>query len=681
MKQIFWIVLLTLSSLSALKADDFYTPQILGGATTFLGSEVVAESNIAIYDGHLAVAFVEVVDGDENISLWLDDGTGNGTAGDGVVHADEIRKSFIKKNTLVYSVADGGAAEDHDDWGGDLAMRVVNGKISMAFRSFSGDGDPEIYTWHDVDDDLVVGQGEWHEHSHDYVPSSRSLDVAYTDRFAITSVGVIGNHLVLGSDSNGNGIVNKIRGCRTGMAYNTMVGHNGVVHLFYQDLNSGELRLWRDTNTNFKDNEGYTVIDDATNDTGVNARAKVLDGNLAVSYFDAANGDLKWWVDQNNDGVVDASEKGSYTGGSVIEYGKYSDILMFNGHTAIVFTKEFISGTVRLCVWIDDGADSGPETGTADDNVAQKSEIRMLAIPPMEVGYNCRAVEYDGDLYITYTDMTNSRCMLTAYTLSAAPTIAANQSFHVDENTANNTAIYNVVGTADHPVYSEVGGNGAAYFKIGLDGTISVQDKGGLDYETMPHSYTYTVRVEDEVTHASAQTTVTIYVDDVYEEPPVIADVEDQTFTLSEGEADGTVVGSLVFVGDDAVITGGTGEGFFSFDIVSGDITVTNNAGIDYDGSLTVTLEFEVTESSTQTTSTAVVTIELSATPDPEVEAELRDRNVGTGGHRKHHDQFTAHKINPCLFTPAQGTKTMLVIGYCLLALIAFGLVTRRRTV
>lgn len=136
--------------------------------------------------------------------------------------------------------------------------------------------------------------------------------------------------------------------------------------------------------------------------------------------------------------------------------------------------------------------------------------------------------------------------------------------------------------------YSIVGGTGQSLFEIdGSSGEVTVKTGASFDFETT-NSYTLSIQVEDNLTGEVGSVNkvtqlVTVDIIDVNETPEFVGD----PFTLSVDEdavesdslgfivatdvdADDMVSGNLEFA-----ITGGTGDGLFTIDPVTGEVTVT----------------------------------------------------------------------------------------------------------
>jgi VCBS repeat-containing protein len=213
-------------------------------------------------------------------------------------------------------------------------------------------------------------------------------------------------------------------------------------------------------------------------------------------------------------------------------------------------------------------------------------------------------------------------------TLSDAATVTINvtevnhapvvndQTFGVDESSASGTVV-GAVAASDPDgeqslTFAITAGNEAGAFAIdAATGEITVA--GQLDHETAP-SYVLTVEVTDSGTPAlSDSAAITINVNDVNEAPFI----NDQSFTVAEGAASGTSVGTVSAGDPDAgqtltyAITAGNQAGAFAIDAATGEITVAGQ--LDHETAPSYVLTVEVTDSGTPALSdAATITIGVS---------------------------------------------------------------------
>ncbi len=165
-----------------------------------------------------------------------------------------------------------------------------------------------------------------------------------------------------------------------------------------------------------------------------------------------------------------------------------------------------------------------------------------------------------------------------------------NQDFDVEENTPNGQEVGTVIAidpdNGQSLTYTIVSGNNSGAFQIGSSsGIITVANADALDFETTT-GYTLTVEVEDNgLGNLSDQATITIDVLDVNEVP----EIADQSFSIEENSANGFSVGTVVATDPDQgqeltyAITSGNALGAFEIDPVTGELTIADNAAINFE--------------------------------------------------------------------------------------------------
>lgn len=146
---------------------------------------------------------------------------------------------------------------------------------------------------------------------------------------------------------------------------------------------------------------------DSTGDVGAQASITVVNGRLAVSYADDTNLRLKLWYDDGRGGgtagdmiangteirTVDSTRNVTSSGSAV------GEIYNFNGRLAIAYCD---TATFDVILWVDDGAGGG----TADDAVANGSEIRVIDTAS-NVGVYVAITSLNGKLAVAYDDLAN----------------------------------------------------------------------------------------------------------------------------------------------------------------------------------------------------------------------------------------------------------------------------------
>jgi hypothetical protein len=169
--------------------------------------------------------------------------------------------------------------------------------------------------------------------------------------------------------------------------------------------------------------------------------------------------------------------------------------------------------------------------------------------------------------------------------------VVNDQTFNINENTTSGTSVGTIIAsdadTAQTLSYAVAAGNTNNAFVINsATGEITVNDQNELDRETTPQ-YLLTVQVTDSLAPTRSDTaTVTIDINNV-NEAPVLNPAG--PFTLDENSLLGSVVGTVtstdVDVADSAIysITAGDAGGAFAINSSTGQITVANPAGLNFE--------------------------------------------------------------------------------------------------
>ncbi len=196
----------------------------------------------------------------------------------------------------------------------------------------------------------------------------------------------------------------------------------------------------------------------------------------------------------------------------------------------------------------------------------------------------CLAVANSGDEAVLVADSA-------IYFTSNDPPSASGGTFSVDENSPDGTLI-GVVSASDPDAdilsYEIISGDTEEVFAIDSTGKITVNDSTKLDYEASK-LYTLGVRVSDGTSEKTVA--VTINIKDV-NEPPV---VKDQTFSVNENSAAGTVVGNVSAQDPESLpvtysIIGGNTNTAFAVGSSTGQITVKNALNYEVMSSYVLTL-------------------------------------------------------------------------------------------
>lgn len=229
-------------------------------------------------------------------------------------------------------------------------------------------------------------------------------------------------------------------------------------------------------------------------------------------------------------------------------------------------------------------------------------------------------------LTITVTDNGNpalsssALATITLTNINEAP-VVSNTSFDVSENTLNSNRVGFVTGSdvdvGQSLTYSISSSTLPGAFAINsTTGEITVTNSTLLNYESVPTA-TLTVRAADNgVPALSSTATVTINITDVNERPVVT----NQAFTVTENAATGTVVGTFTASDVDAgqslsytITASAPIAGAFAINSTTGQITVVNGSGLNFEAISAVALTITVTDNGNPSLSaSAVATITLT---------------------------------------------------------------------
>ena len=198
--------------------------------------------------------------------------------------------------------------------------------------------------------------------------------------------------------------------------------------------------------------------------------------------------------------------------------------------------------------------------------------------------------------------------------VNQAPQIL-DQTFSVDENSANGTAVGSVASfdpDGDALTFSITAGNTNDAFDLSADGDLTVGNAAELDFETTP-SFSLTVEVSDGALSASA--TITIDLIDIDETVNQAPQILDQTFSLDENSAVDTSVGVVAATDPDGdaliySITLGNDLGGFSIEAATGELSVADASVLDFETNPSFGLTIEVSDG--VLSATALITINLN---------------------------------------------------------------------
>ncbi len=228
------------------------------------------------------------------------------------------------------------------------------------------------------------------------------------------------------------------------------------------------------------------------------------------------------------------------------------------------------------------------------------------------------------------------------------------QTFQVNENTANGSLVGNVIATRGQDstqplVYTIQSGNIGNTFAINQNtGALTVAASGNLDFETRT-SYTLRVRVADSSNSSLFdEALVTVNVRNISEPVTITAN---QVFSVDENAPSNTSVGTVAITDSDVgqtytyALLGGNIGGTFAINAATGEITVATNNVLDFETNPTFVLTVRVSDSGNPSFSdTETVTINLNdIEPEP---PNIQDKTVSL-------NEFSANGTVVTTITPA----------------------------
>ena len=225
--------------------------------------------------------------------------------------------------------------------------------------------------------------------------------------------------------------------------------------------------------------------------------------------------------------------------------------------------------------------------------------------------------------------------------VNQVPEILA-QSFSIEENSGNGEFVGTVIATDPDAgqtlTYSIISGNTNDAFAIdSQSGDLTVSNSAMLDYETTP-VFILTVQVQDDgVGNLTAQAAITVNLTDVNEVP----DIQNQSFTIIENSANGTLLGTVTATDPDAgqsltySITSGNTNSAFTIDSQTGELTVSNSAMLDYETTQVFILTVQVEDNGAgNLTDDATITVNITdqnESPVIEDQSFTIEETIGTG--------------------------------------------------
>lgn len=196
-------------------------------------------------------------------------------------------------------------------------------------------------------------------------------------------------------------------------------------------------------------------------------------------------------------------------------------------------------------------------------------------------------------------------------TQSVTP-VFADQSFTIGENTEQGTVIGTLAASdpnGETLAFTLLSGNESDAFALSSSGELTVANSIPLDFE-VNSQFDLEVRVSN-VSGNTATASITILLNDLEENGAPL--MEDQSFSLEENSPNGTLVGTLLATDPDNdpltfTLLSGNDEGIFNLS-ETGELSVANEALIDFEVNPTVSLIAEVSDSELTAEATLTITI------------------------------------------------------------------------
>ncbi|WP_081782333.1 cadherin domain-containing protein [Prolixibacter bellariivorans] len=360
----------------------------------------------------------------------------------------------------------------------------------------------------------------------------------------------------------------------------TITGGN-TDNAFGISASSGEITVTNSSALDFGVNPSFTLVLTVNDGTNTSAAESVtINLNDINDKAPVITADQNFAIDENSDnstivGTVAATDPDA---GTTFQYWT-----IVSGNTDNAFAINSSTGEITVA------------TSTALDKETTPSFTLSLTVSD---GANTSAEQ---TVVITLNDLNDE-----------VPVITADQTFSIDENSANGSSVGTVLATDGDVTattfqnWTITDGNTNGTFTInGSTGEITVAKSTELDREVVT-SYTLTVTVDDGVNTSDAQTLI-VNVNDVNDVLPVIT--ASQSFTIDENSVGGTVVGTLTATDGDVtattfgswqIVSNVNGDGdtnnAFTINTGTGEITVNDAGDLDREAAASFTIGVTVSD-------------------------------------------------------------------------------------
>ncbi|MFY0625383.1 MAG: cadherin domain-containing protein [Reichenbachiella sp.] len=270
--------------------------------------------------------------------------------------------------------------------------------------------------------------------------------------------------------------------------------------------------------------------------------------------------------------------------------------------------------------------------GLSDDTIDQDFIIDVDGLAPGLHTLSIRVIDADGKGSIMRTEEIE--------VLNNNIPIVNAAIFSLDENSTNGSVVGTVTST-------DADGNDVTYafaepntaFSIdGITGAITVLDSTTIDFELNP-SFVITVQATDTNTGVG-ENDITIDLLDINEAPQV----ENVAFEIDENSENGIVIGTVLATDPENdqltySITNGNGSGIFAIDASTGELSVVDSTGLDFEISTSIVLTIDVSDGELSDESMVTISInDVFENNSPTILNAINDRVYLNG--------FTSSTIN-----------------------------------
>ena len=305
-------------------------------------------------------------------------------------------------------------------------------------------------------------------------------------------------------------------------------------------------------------------------------------------------------------------------------------------HLTATISENNVNGTVVGTLQASD-----PDTGdTLEFAITSGNESGAFALNPLSgmiTVADAGPLDYESQTRFTLqVQVTDSGLLTAAATVTIDLTAVnetpavGNQTFAIAENTGSGAIVGKVNASdpdfGDTLVFAITGGDGVGLFQLDVtSGQLTLALGAALDFETTT-GYSLDVQVSDAGSLFDTAT-ITIHVTNTNEPPTA----DDQVLLVPENSPVSTSVGRIRADDPDNadtlsyVVTGGSGSSVFALNPVSGVITVTDTAPLDFESASPFILDVQVSDAG-QLSRSVTVTINVGDVNEP---FTLYDQTLG----------------------------------------------------